>query len=629
MTRRSKWSASRWYDFNFLVYKDSIVAVLVWKLLATMRRTILSSRSAFMSLKGVSRTTKLRLLEQVQRRCYGSSQNATFALGRSTRNGRTGFLLAATIVTGYFYVNEYPRTLYAEAAPAPADIKFEEKRKKGSSSEENRDLISSQHLQVKKSWENPGVYAWGSNSGRVVAPDSEELNIKTPRRIAYFDGKLLRDIKLDRNFGAAVTENGDLLQWGVGFSIEAREPTLTLQGKNITKISISRDRILALSKSGKVYSISVSQSDQQSGSKPQESTWFPFWTSKSSISYRQLEIGNLAWGEKISDVVSGLEHCLLLTSKGRLFSAASGTEDFPSKGQLGIPGLTWTTRPSGPFYQPHEISTLKGFNITKIAAGDYHSLAVDADGRVFSFGDNTLGQLGFEPSADSPCIDAPSLLPISKLYAGTNLLPKVTNVAAGGVNSFFTIDATRVAGPGEDIAVDARNLGRITADTWACGQGIWGGLGNGRWTHVQGVPTKVKSLSGLFEYDETNNVTIPIRLQHLSVGSTHCSAIMNNVTHLSASDNRSATENTTNWGADVLWWGGNEFYQLGTGKRNNVSTPVYIAPLDVQADKDKGRREEHRFQITPRKKIKFDGRWVEVEQRVECGRNVTAVYSGT
>ena len=104
---------------------------------------------------------------------------------------------------------------------------------------------------------------------------------------------------------------------------------------------------------------------------------------------------------------------------------------------------------------------------------------------------------------------------------------------------------------------------------------------------------------------------------------------MNNVTHLEASDRRSATENETNWGADVLWWGGNEFYQLGTGKRNNCSTPVYIAPLDVQTDKEKGRREEHRFQITPRKKIKFEGRWVEVEQRVECGRNVTAVYSGT
>jgi alpha-tubulin suppressor-like RCC1 family protein len=588
-----------------------------------------SSRVASKSFHGVSRARKPRALQRVQRRCFAGDGKAPLMARASTRSRRTGLLLALTIAAGGLYASGHTRTLHAEAVPATAEVRFEEKRKKASSREENRDIISSQHLQVKKSWENPGVYAWGSNSGRVVAPDSEELHIKTPRRIAYFDGKLLRDIKLDRNFGAAVTEDGDLLQWGVAYSPDIKGPTPTLQGKNIRKICISRDRILALSQSGKVYSIPVSQSDQENGLKPQETTWFPFWTSKSPISYRELNIDNLAWGEKISNIASGLEHCLLLTSKGRFFSAASGTEDFPSKGQLGIPGLTWATRPAGPFYQPHEISTLKGFNITKIAAGDYHSLAVDADGRVFSFGDNTFGQLGFEPSPESPYIDAPSLLPISKLYSGTNLSPKVNNVAAGGVNSFFTIDATRVAGQDEDLSTGARNLGSVTADTWACGQGIFGGLGNGRWTHVQGVPTKVKSLSGLFEYDEVNNVTVPIRLSHLSVGSTHCSAVMNNVTHLEASDRRSATENETNWGADVLWWGGNEFYQLGTGKRNNCSTPVYIAPLDVEADKEKGRREEHRFQITPRKKIKFEGRWVKVEQRVECGRNVTAVYSGT
>jgi alpha-tubulin suppressor-like RCC1 family protein len=332
----------------------------------------------------------------------------------------------------------------------------------------------------------------------------------------------------------------------------------------------------------------------------------------------------MAWGEKVSDITSGLEHCLLLTSKGRLFSAASGTEEFPSKGQLGVPGLTWTTRPEGSYDQPHEISTLKGFEIDKIAAGDYHSLAVDNQGRVFAFGDNSFGQLGFDYTPESPIIDAPSLLPIEKLYKGTNQVPRVTNVAAGGANSFFTIDAIRVAGQGED---DPRGLGRVTADTWACGQGIWGGLGNGRWTHVQGIPTKIKALSGLFEYDEVVNRIVPIRLSHLSVGSTHASAIMNNVTHLNATDRSS--ENDTNWGADVLWWGGNEFYQLGTGKRNNVSNPVYIPPMDVEADKEKGRREEHRFQITPRKKIRFNGRNVCVEQRVECGRGVTAVYSGT
>jgi hypothetical protein len=167
----------------------------------------------------------------------------------------------------------------------------------------------------------------------------------------------------------------------------------------------------------------------------------------------------------------------------------------------------------------------------------------------------------------------------------------------------------------------------ITRSTWSCGQGIWGTLGNGRWTHVQGAPVKIKALSGLFEYDESKNVVIPIRLQRLSVGSTHAAAIMNNVTHLGATDRSS--ENDTNWGADVLWWGGNGFFQLGNSKRNNVSNPIYIAPLDVSADKEKGRREEHRFQITPRKKVEIGGRNVSVEQRVECGRSVTAVYSGT
>ncbi|MCJ1395763.1 hypothetical protein MMC18_008649 [Xylographa bjoerkii] len=518
------------------------------------------------------------------------------------------------------------RELHAEAPPAPVEMTIEKtKKRKGLSKEENRDSISSQHLQVKKSWENPGVYAWGSNSGRVAAPDSEEAFVKSPRRIPFFDGVLLRDIKLDRNFAAAITENGDLLQWGSDFSAESRQPIPTLKGKNLTQVQISRDRIITLSSSGKVYTLPVSQPDQLSGPKPQESSWIPFLSSTSPISYRTIQTP-----EKVTSIASGLDHVLLLTSSGRLFTAASSSTEFPSKGQLGIPGLTWTHRPEGPYDQPHEITTLRGFNIRHVAAGDYHSLAVDGEGRVFTFGDNSLGQLGFDPNAESPYIDAPSLLPISKLYAGTSQTPRVTSIAAGGVNSFFTIDATRVAAPGEDPS-GIRGIGRVTSDTWACGQGTWGGLGNGRWTHVQGSPTKLKALSGLFEYDEPTSTVIPIRLARLSVGSTHASATMNNVTHVGA--HSGSSENDTNWGADVLWWGGNEYYQLGTGKRNNVAQPLYIRPLDAGEKKGKEKekekeKEEHRFQITPRGRVKVNGRWVEMEQRVECGRFVSAVYSG-
>lgn len=530
------------------------------------------------------------------------------------------------------------RELHAEAPPAPAEIKIEKLKKlRGSSKEENRDAISSQHLQVKQSWENPGVYAWGSNSGRVVAPDSDEAVIKFPRRITYFDGLLLRDIKLDKQFGAAISENGDLLQWGTGYSEDARQPAATLKGKGLVSLAISNDRIIGLGSNGNVYSIPVSKSDQANGVKHLESSWIPFLSSPSKISYRLLQPESTSWGEKFTSISSGLEHVLLLTSTGRLFSAASSSTEFPSRGQLGVPGLAWTTRPPGAYDKPHEITTLRGFDISAIATGDYHSLALDKEGRAFAFGDNTSGQLGFDPSSESPFIDAPSLLPIQKLYAGTGLSPRVTSIAAGGNNSFFTIDAIRVARPGEPFDTTS-SLGRITADTWACGQGILGTLGTGRWTHIQGTPTKIKPLSGLFEFDETTNTVVPIRLKRLSVGSTHASATMDNVTHLRAGLSAATdSPNDTNWGADVLWWGGGEFFQLGLGKRNNLAVPTYIKPLEA-GDPGKGKRreepggekgkQEHRFQITPKHQVTIGGRAVSMEQRVECGRMVSAVYSG-
>ena len=591
------------------------------------------TRSAPRAISGVcraSRTSATHAPRPSQRRQFSSRSFS----GEHTSSYR--FLLRCAFglsgATALYHGSQHLHIteLHAEAPPAPVEVKLEKRKKpKGPSKEENRDNISSQHLQVKKSWENPGVYAWGLNTGRVAAPDSVEPLIKQPRRMSFFDGVLLRDMKLDKNFGVAIDEKGDLLQWGTGFSNDVRQPTPTLTGKGLTSITISRDRILALASNGKVYSLPVSQEDQVKGAKPTESSWIPFWSSRAKVSYRLLQPKNLGWGEKVSSISSGLENALLLTSSGRLFSAASSSEEFPSRGEMGIPGLSWATRPPGPYDQPHEITTLRGFEITAIATGDFHSLALDREGRAFAFGDNSSGQLGFDPSGESPFIDAPSLLPISRLYSGSNLSPRVTSVAAGGSNSFFTVDATRVAQPGEASTAQA-GLGRITADTWASGQGILGTLGTGRWTHMQGTPTKIKTLSGLFEFDESNNTVVPIRLKRLSVGSTHASATMDNVTHVRAGTSSTTdSPNDTNWGADVVWWGGNENYQLGMGKRNNMAVPGYIAPLDAAAEKAVGkRREEHRFQITPRHKVSVNGRKVSMEQRVECGRMVSAVYSG-
>jgi alpha-tubulin suppressor-like RCC1 family protein len=543
----------------------------------------------------------------------------------------------ATLSQHYINGGQIIGNTHAEAPPQQEEnpLIFEKPKKQaGASKEENRDLISSQHHQVKRSWEAPGAYLWGSNTGRVVAPDlPEESVIKTPRRLSWFDGKLLRDIKLDRYFGAAIDEKGNLVQWGTAYKPDSKEPEVTLTGKSLVALSISRDRILGLSNNGKVYSVPVSAEDQLAGTKPSEASWIPFWTWRSPIAYRTLSPKGLSYSEKVTSIDGGLEHSVLLTNKGRIFSFASASDAFPSRGQLGVPGLTWISRPEGDFDQPHEISTLKGFNVSKIACGDYHSLALDDGGRVFSWGDNQFGQLGLAFNPESTIVDTPSLLPTQKLYVGTSQVPTITSVAAGGNNSFITVDATKIASQATEDPRANRGLGSVTADTFAFGNGIYGGLANNRWTHVQSTPTRIPNLSGLFEYDERIHRVSPIRLAHISVGATHTSAVMKNITYLGASNSTSTDD--TNWGADIVFWGGNEYFQLGTGKRNNVSTPVYIQPLDIEAEikrakKSSGMREEHRFHITPRTTAKLgDGRRMSVEQRVECGRCVTCVYSGT
>lgn len=480
--------------------------------------------------------------------------------------------------------------------------------------------LRAQFIQEKRSLKSPAVYTWGSNVYKVVDPGSKDTDVKTPRRFKYFDGQVLRDFKVDEKSGAAITENGDLVQWGKGFSETDYKPSKTLTGKSLVSLTLSESRIIALASDGNVYSLPISQQEQGTAPKARESSWVPFWAGQSALSYRILKPA-LKLGEKVTAIRGGQEHVLLLTSSGRVFSAAASTEHFPSLGQLGVPGLTWSTRPSGPADACNEVTTLKGSKVTQIASGDYHSLALTRDGRVFAWGDNSFGQLGVEFEPELPFKDTPFALAMNKLYPLSRYSPKVTTIAAGGASSFFTVDAKRILGPDEEAA-KVRDLGTVTADTWSCGRGIWGTLGNGKWAHLQDSPAKVKDLSGLGEYDEKTKQMAPIRLRTMSVGTTHVAAILDNKTHVSTATTDSL-DKSQDFGYEAFWWGGNEHFQLGTGKRTNLSKPSYIkAPAE-----SKKQEAEARLQIMPRHKGKVGKRTVSMEQRVECGRHVSALFS--
>lgn len=479
--------------------------------------------------------------------------------------------------------------------------------------------LRAEFVQEKRSLKSPAVYTWGSNVYKVVDPGSKDTDVKTPRRFKYFNGQVLRDLKIEEKSGAAINEKGDLVQWGKGFSEVDFKPTETLTGKNLTSLALSESRIIALSSNGTIYSLPISKEEQGIGPKLRESSWVPFWSSQSNLSYRVLN-PSLKLGEKVTTISGGQEHLLLLTSSGRVFSAASSTENYPSLGQLGVEGLTWSTRPNGPADSCHEITALKGSKIVQIATGDYHSLALTQDGRIFGFGDNSFGQLGMDYEPERPFKDKPCVLRVDKLYKRNTYDPKAIRIAAGGANTFFSVDAKRILGSGEEAA-DVRDLGNITADTWSCGRGIWGTLGNGRWVHVQDSPTKVKALSGVSEYDEKTNQMTPIRIRDMSVGTTHVSAILNNKVNVSK-NTKETLDQSNDWGYDAVWWGGNEHFQLGTGKRSNQSKPTYI-----NAPPENKNQAEARLQIMPNHKGRVGNRNVKMEQRVECGRHVSALYS--
>ncbi|MBV1852248.1 RCC1 domain-containing protein [Catellatospora tritici] len=101
--------------------------------------------------------------------------------------------------------------------------------------------------------------------------------------------------------------------------------------------------------------------------------------------------GNVIGLSGVKAIAAGYDHSLALLNDGTMM--AWGTN---SDGQLGI-GTTTPTSSDLPL----KVVGLKG-KVTAIAAGDFFSLALLADGTVQAWGENRYGQLGNGTTSDQP-----------------------------------------------------------------------------------------------------------------------------------------------------------------------------------------------------------------------------------
>uniref|UniRef100_A0A3Q3FQA1 HECT and RLD domain containing E3 ubiquitin protein ligase 3 n=1 Tax=Labrus bergylta TaxID=56723 RepID=A0A3Q3FQA1_9LABR len=97
---------------------------------------------------------------------------------------------------------------------------------------------------------------------------------------------------------------------------------------------------------------------------------------------------------RISQVMCGNQHCIALSRDGQLFTWGQNTS-----GQLGL-GKGESSK-----LFPHPLKSLAGIPLAQITAGGDHSFALSLSGAVFGWGKNKAGQLGLNDKQDRavPC----------------------------------------------------------------------------------------------------------------------------------------------------------------------------------------------------------------------------------
>jgi alpha-tubulin suppressor-like RCC1 family protein len=133
------------------------------------------------------------------------------------------------------------------------------------------------------------------------------------------------------------------------------------------------------------------------------------------------------WNRYLDNIIQisvGEYHTLALNDQGQATSCGSDRY-----GQLGL--SVWYNGGTYGHHRCNPETIEKVGYVTKIAAGAYHSLILNASGDIFGFGHNNFGQLGLGDNVNRP-------LPVPIIVDGDlELLGSITILAAGGYHSLI------------------------------------------------------------------------------------------------------------------------------------------------------------------------------------------------
>ncbi|CAK7267870.1 hypothetical protein SEPCBS57363_002809 [Sporothrix epigloea] len=457
-----------------------------------------------------------------------------------------------------------------EAAEVATKDKAEEKQSKPAKAAKQAEVIKSTEKIRAKINDAPTqtleVFVFGEGSagelglGSVVANGKKPVDVKRPRLNTHLDAAKVGVVQVAAGgmHAIALTKNNKVLTWGVNDQGALGRDTTWDGGLRDLDAGADSDS---------------DSDDDDSGLNPHESTpaeidisgvvpgtKFVQVVASDSASFALTEDGRVyGWGtfrasdgilgfsrdvavqkkpillpepKKVKALAMGSNHILALDAKGKLYSWGC-----PEQNQLGRRCVQRDIKESA--LRPGGVSIKRGVHIAKIACGSYHSFALDQKGEVYAWGLNNFGQLNVEQGAGDTDATVLNATVVEGLEGH-----RVADIDGGEHHSVACTDDGKLFTWGR---IDGHQLG-LASSTFTKDNAIFDEFGKPR---ILKAPTLVPG--------------VPSTVTAVNAGTDNSFAL--------TSDGK------------VYSWGFSGNYQTGQGTTDDIETPMLIDNTAVREKK--------------------------------------------
>lgn len=239
---------------------------------------------------------------------------------------------------------------------------------------------------------------------------NNENDLSSPRKVEALNGHFVTQVTGGDDHTAVVTSTGSLLTWGsnrcgvTGHGIDhGRQKTpkaiQNLKTKKIIFVRAGSRHTACVTINGEVYT----WGDEEGGALghgDEENCYIP-------------KLVEALSGEKTNQLDCGGYHTIVCTRNGKVYSFGKG-----SRGQLGHGNMNDESTPK-------IVEALRFKFITRVVCGWTHSIALESNGRVLTWGDGNRGKLG-----NGACVGGPTPFLLERF-----INTKVVDVSSYGSHS--------------------------------------------------------------------------------------------------------------------------------------------------------------------------------------------------